>query len=132
MELLQDLLEKQGRIVRLEKQVYSRLEAELGAAAKAADDTASDQSKLRSGPELGNINAAKLTDRVVEPAPTKGQKKRRAPRLAEARSVCKSTAPGHTRKPKPPAPDEDSTDTFSSSSAPLKKKQKKVLSMVSY
>ena len=116
VELLQGLLAKQGRIVLLEKQVYSRLEAELESATKAADDAASGKSKLRD----------------VEPAPTKGRRKHRAPHLAEARSECKPTAPAEAQKPKPPAPDEDMTDTFSSSPARLKKKQNKVLSMVRY
>ena len=122
--LLEDLLDKQRRIVRLEEQEFSRLEAELRTAAEYADDTASDHAKKRSEPDLGNVDATEQTERSEKSASKKARKKRRPPRLAGGHSERRSTASGHIRKPKPRTPGEDSTDTFTSSDAPPTKKQR--------
>ena len=124
LALLEDLLDKQGRIVQLEEQEFARLETELRTAAEYAEDSASDHAKPWSEPDSGNVDAAELIERSEKSASKKERQKRRSPRLAKGRSERRSTASGHIRKPKARTPSEDSTDTFSSSDACPRKKQK--------
>ena len=124
MNLLQDILEKQGRIVRLEQQVYSQLEAELRVATEAADDAASDKANLLDvdldaaselDPEEDNISATIWTRRDASPGPATAQKRRRSPRRERAPSESKLTVLEKEQKPWPSPTDEDSSSSYTSS-----------------
>ena len=76
MNLLENLVEKQGRIVRLEQQVYSLLETEFIVATKTAADSASYQADeldddldtvSESDPEEDNISATHWSYRDASP-----------------------------------------------------------------
>ena len=78
MNLLENLVEKQGHIVRLEQQLYSLLETELMVATEAAADSASDQADVlvvdldtasESDPEEDNTSATHWSHRDASPGP---------------------------------------------------------------
>ena len=78
MNLLENLVEKQGHIVRLEQQVYSLLETELMVATEAAADSASDQADVLvvdldtasdSDPEEANTSATHWSQQDASPGP---------------------------------------------------------------
>ena len=86
MNLLENLVEKQGRIVRLEQQVYSLLETEFIVATEAAADSESYQTDnldddldtvSESYPEEDNISATKHHGTQSSDAGITGQRKRR-------------------------------------------------------